>query len=68
MELKKNMSKKMKKKPFVETLWDMGIIKRKLTQEEIDDIVNTTLSIHPPGDKALDLACSLAIMKVTQGY
>jgi len=56
------------KKDLYHRLEDMGIIKRKLTKPEREEIVNTVQSVFPKGgDAALDFALALSIEKVSKG-
>ena len=63
-KVKENMAKQMIKKNFVECMKGMGIIKRTLNEDERKDILRIVKNVYPKGgEKALDLAVSLSVMK-----
>ena len=62
------MAKPMHEKNTAEILFDMGIIKRKLSKEERKEILYTVKSIYPKGGgKALDLALILSVITLIGG-
>lgn len=49
-------------KDLIDRFLEEGIM-RKLEKDEREDVIATSLAVYPPGDKALDLALTLAVIK-----